>query len=177
MVDDSDNSARFDFNKICQLPEFTCDKSQRNIETKIKEESDPFIETVFLDHAFMGDITKSSDDICYYVLGPDKEFFEISPNGTLKPKIKLDRETRDVYNLIIKSTEHCDCLLKTEDYRCTFWQKIDMAEDQSLFSLRIKIDDLNDNVPMFKQFFYQVGITYDIDFGDTVIKSSVIIYY
>lgn len=122
-------------------------------------------------------MTKSSDDICYYVLGPDKDLFEMTLNGTLKPKIKLDRETRDVYNLIIKSTEHCDCLLKTEDYRCKFWHKIDLSEDQSVFTLRIKIEDLNDNVPMFEKSLYQVGLTHDIDFGDTILESFVIIHF
>lgn len=173
MVDDSNNSARYDYNKICKLSEFTCDKSQRNIETKIKEETDPNDVAIMMNHAFIADVTKSSSDVCYFILGPDQDFFEMSINGTLKPRIKLDRETRDEYNLIIKSTEHCDCLHKTDYYKCKFWQKIDISEDQSVFSLKIKVDDLNDNRPVFEKKFYQIGITYDYDFGDIILKSNV----
>ncbi|RNA00245.1 cadherin-23 [Brachionus plicatilis] len=172
LTDDSDNTARFNFKKICQLPEFYCDKSQRNIETKIKEDNDPNEASIILNHAFIADVTNSFSGVCYFVLGPDKDLFEIGLNGTLKPKIKLDRETRDVYNLIIKSTEHCDCLLKAEDYRCNFWRRIDILDDPSLLSLKIQVDDLNDNSPIFEKKFYQVGITYDIDFGDIILESS-----
>ncbi|CAF0900840.1 unnamed protein product [Brachionus calyciflorus] len=177
LVDDENNSAKFEKNEICLLENFTCDKVYQTVVVKIKEEQDPENVQVNLGLAKMGDINKSNKDVCYYLLGKDKDLFEISLKmGILKPRDKLDRETKDKYELILKSSEYCNCIDDASKDGCKFLtitHENFNPNDPSLIRLKIDVDDINDNKPKFDRKFYQIGITSDIDFGDIILESSV----
>lgn len=185
IVDDTNNTAKFNRMEICLSGAFQCEKNYQTLVVKLKEEQEPELNSVYLNLAKISDITKSDQDICYFLLGKDKNNFKLNKtSGHLVPKQKLDRESRDKYEVIIKSTEYCFC---PEDFNttqsqvnnpnCAFMNSSNGEFDSidiSLLRVKILVEDLNDNIPKFNKNFYQIGITSDIGFGETILESFAI---
>ena len=116
--------------------------------------------------------------------GQDKDFFILNKiTAVLKQKHKLDREIRDNYQVIVKATEHCYCLDERknkksplESTECSFLNSsYDDPNDMSQLKVNIYLDDINDNTPKFSKKFYQIGITSEVEFGEMIFESYVIL--
>ncbi len=100
---------------------------------------------------------------------------------------KFDREIKDHYQLTIVASEYCDCDLidsnKTNSIECNFLNKkyeniIDYEKNinsSDIYEMRVNIyvRDVDDNQPRFLKNIYQIGITSDIDFDETILNSYV----
>ena len=123
----------------------------------------------------MNDLAKSDDEICYYLQGPDKEYFQLnSTHRFLKPIQRMDREVKSKFELTLIASEYCDCL-DTQLEHCSFLSKSDDYNDVSQLKLSIYLEDINDNPPRFIKKLYQIGITSDVEFDETILESYVIL--
>jgi hypothetical protein len=187
VVDDTNNAAQFDRMQICLTGNFKCEKDFESIIVNLKEEQTDESNSVQLNLAKMNDLTKSDGDICYYLSSKDKKYFRLNrTSGVLTTRFKLDREIRDKYELIIKSSEYCSCLdenskkdgqiLALEEPQCkhsNLYNDTYDPNDISQLKVFVYLDDMNDNKPAFLRDFYQVGITSDVDYGDVILESFV----
>ncbi|OTF73474.1 hypothetical protein BLA29_011442, partial [Euroglyphus maynei] len=64
---------------------------------------------------------------------------------------KLDRETTSQYNLLISATDA-------------------ISETSSTVNVYIKVEDINDNQPMFTKFYYNVSIPENLMVGSSVLR-------
>lgn len=101
------------------------------------------------------------------------------------PKDRLDREKREKYEIVIKSSEYCECVdeniyLKQNQSKnpCYFVSNETLDfNDISLLKVKVIIQDINDNKPKFLKSYYQIGVTSDIEYGDIILDSYVIYIY
>ena len=111
--------------------------------------------------------------------GKDKDYFKINKTtAILTPKYKMDREYRDKYDVIVRASEYCSCLSMTEEIepQCSLMNlHNDTFEFNDISQLRVRIylEDINDNSPKFSKNFYQIGITSDTEYGETILESYV----
>jgi hypothetical protein len=179
VVDDTNNAAQFDRMQICLSSGYACEKDFETVIVRLKEENISEVNIVPLNLAKMNDLTKNDEDICYYLSGKDKYLFKLNQtSGVLSPKEKLDREKREKYELIIKSSEYCSCLNvnsnKKIEPQCrlsNIFNDTYDPNDISQLKVNVYLEDINDNTPKFLKEFYQIGITSDIDFGETILES------
>ena len=179
LVDESDNAAQFNRLQICLSDSNRCDKDLRTLFLKMREEEPVELSTVALRLAKMSDPTKTDEDICYYLDGVDKDYFELGKStAILKPKQKLDREEKSKYELILAATEHCHCIDSFKNSECVFFNKSQSNEDDiSRLRIKLLLEDINDNSPKFAKKIYQIGITSDIEVGETILESFVIFLF
>lgn len=157
--------------QICLSGTHPCDSNFQSLIIRLTEEKINNLSSKSFRLARINDITKNDDDICYYLSGRDSEYFDLDKStAILRQKYKLDRESRDKYELIIKATENCNCL-NSDSNECSFINKTYDANDQSQLMVTVYLDDTNDNVPKFAKKFYQIGITSEIEFGETIFES------
>jgi len=145
--------------------------------------------------AKMNDLSKSDADICYYLSGTDRDYFTLDKRSALlSPKKRLDREKQDEYELIVKASEYCSCktwdelneefrtpqdvrkYLQKQPKQCKLMSLDDETfnlNDISQLKVKVFLQDVNDNSPKFAKSFYQVGITVDVDYGETILDSFV----
>ena len=179
VVDDSNNAAQFDRMKICLSSSYTCEKDFETVIVKLKEENISDANSISLNLARMNDLTKNDEDICYYLSGKDKNLFKLNQtSGILTPKVKLDREKREKYELIIKSSEYCYCLnsngnkkIEPQCKQSNIFNDTYDSNDISQLKVNVYLEDINDNKPKFSKEIYQIGITTDIDYGETILES------
>ena len=98
-------------------------------------------------------------DVCYFLVGgPSKHLFAVTPDShEVLALVQLDREEMETHRLIVKATE--ECLHTPEDV-----EEFDPSDD-SLLSIVVYVNDINDNPPVFSQQVFTGGISTDIDFG------------
>lgn len=194
LVDDSNNAAQFNRMQIClSTHTFQCEKDYQSVIIKMLEED--VNSAVSLRLAKMNDLSKSDEDICYYLSGTDRDYFKLDKrSAVLMPKKRLDREKRDEYELIVKASEYCSCktwdelseefktpkqmrkYLQNQPRQCKLMNLDDdtfNVNDISQLKVKVFLQDINDNSPKFAKSFYQVGITYDVDYGETILESFV----
>ncbi len=177
VVDNSNNSVQFNRMQICVSGQYQCDSNFQTIILRLTEEKINNLEMKSFRLAKINDITKTDDDICYYLSGQDKDYFELNKlTGILEQKLILNREIREKYEIIIKSTEHCYCLLEgkfsNNSNECSFLDNNNYdVNDLSQLLITIYLDDINDNSPIFSKKFYQIGITSDVEFDETIFES------
>ncbi len=194
LVDDSNNAAQFNRMQIClSTHAFQCEKDYQSVIIKMQEEDAKT--SVSLRLAKMNDLTKSDEDICYYLSGTDRDYFKLDKrSAVLMPKKRLDREKRDEYELIVKASEYCSCktwdeaseqfktprdvrkYLQNQPSQCKLMNLDDDTfnlNDISQLKVKVYIQDVNDNSPKFAKSFYQVAITADVDYGETILESFV----
>lgn len=103
-------------------------------------------------------------DVCYFVMSGDgpKGLFAIHPtNHELMTTKELDRERRSVYNIVIKATEECLNPLDEQDaYNDT--------TDSSMLKIKIYVNDIDDNPPLFTHEVFTGGIATDNDYGSVI---------
>ena len=98
-------------------------------------------------------------DVCYFLVGgPSKDLFAVTPEShEVLALVQLDREEQGTHRLIVKATE--ECLHTPEDV-----EEFDPSDD-SLLSIVVYVNDINDNPPVFSHKVFTGGISTDIDFG------------
>ncbi|XP_041426789.1 protocadherin-15 isoform X2 [Xenopus laevis] len=96
-------------------------------------------------NAFVGQVRATDPDAgvngqVRYSLANLNNIFRITANGSIYTSVKLDRETKDYYELIVEAT--------------------DGAADprRSTITLAIKVIDIDDNSPQFTNFTYSVSV-------------------
>ncbi|XP_071105346.1 cadherin-23-like [Haliotis cracherodii] len=106
---------------------------------------------------------------CYYMHSGDQPhatYFSLNKTtGTLCLNHKLDREEKDLINLIIKVSKDCSL---NESPQNPFHPPFNQS-DTSLLHVEVHVEDINDNPPVFKdggELF--TGILYDANKGDLV---------
>lgn len=77
----------------------------------------------------------------------------------------LDRETKDVYEIIVKASEDCSTIPKNQT---TFDET-----DDTLLKVVITVNDINDNAPKFINKTFTGGVTTDADFGTEFMQVKV----
>lgn len=77
----------------------------------------------------------------------------------------MDRETKEVYEIIIKATEDCNTIPKNQT---TFNEK-----DDTLLKVTITVNDINDNAPKFISETFTGGVTTDADFATEFMQVKV----
>ena len=174
LVDGSNNAAQFNRMQICLSGNYQCEKDYESIIVKIKEEQSLRDVRFELGLAKMNDPSKRDEDICYYLSGIDKEYFTIEKQrGVLVPKIKLNREVREKYEVIVKASEYCSCKSDLECKNPLLNNDTFDFNDISQIKVKIILEDINDNTPKFQKSFYQIAISSDINYGEIVLDSFV----
>lgn len=187
LVDDSNNAAYFNRKQVClrseTAGEIECEKDYQSVVVKFREETNSLNNTVALNLAQMSDPTRNASDICYYLMGVDRQYFKMGKkSGVLMPRAKLDREKRDKYEVIVKASEHCLCAADQESSQsetvsspCSSLMRVNSFDPNDISQLRVKVlvQDVNDNVPRFAKSFYQIGVTPDVEFGEVILDSFV----
>jgi cadherin 23 len=166
--------------QICLSGQFKCEKGYQALIFKLKEENHENV-GVSLKLAKIADSSKNDEDVCYYLTGIDHDYFVLNKTSAiLKARKRLDREQKESYELIIKASEHCYCDQRIETLNqemkknCEklFNKKFDL-NDATQIKLKLLLEDINDNYPKFSKKLYQIGITPDIEFGETILESAV----
>ena len=93
--------------------------------------------------------------------------------GNIYTKKRLDREERDRYSLQIKTTNDPDIVC--EGKTCDITPSDDPDNDDSVVVVQIFVEDKNDNLPVFEQREYFVGIPFDAKVGDLILDAQVTI--
>ena len=91
--------------------------------------------------------------------------------GNIYTKKRLDREERDRYSLQIKTTNDPDIVC--EGKTCDITPSDDPDNDSSVVVVQIFVEDKNDNLPVFEQREYFVGIPFDAKVGDLILDAQV----
>ncbi|KPM03017.1 fat-like protein cadherin-related tumor suppressor-like protein [Sarcoptes scabiei] len=81
----------------------------------------------------------------------NNQFYLDFNTGTISLVEKLDRETISEYNLVVSATDA-------------------LSEAQSYANVLIKVDDVNDNRPMFNRFFYEVEVLENLKVGSKILR-------
>ena len=174
LVDDTNNAAQFNRMQICLSGKFQCEKDYEAIIVKIKEEQSLDDVGFQLGLAKMNDPSKKQEDICYYLSGIDKKYFTLDKqSGILVPKINFNRENREKYEVIVKASEYCSCRNELECENLHLNNETFDIGDISQIKVKIILEDINDNAPKFQKNFYQIAISSDINYGETVLDSYV----
>ena len=177
MVDEFNNAVQFDKMEICLSGSYQCDKYFQSLIYTLKEEQNSrVLNQIQIPSAKMNDITKKDDEICYYLSGKDSILFTFDKaSRTIYPNQILDREQASDYELFVTASEYCDCeeALRYSE-QCLFLNKTFDSNDLNQIKLNIQLEDVNDNKPMFSKSFYQVGITADIEFDESILEAYVI---
>ncbi len=177
VTDELNNAAIFHKKQICLSNFVQCDLDYQTILVKkLEEQNNNHIGS--FNYAKMIDPRKKDREICYYLLGSDKEFFSLNKtNAVLSSKIKFDREKRNLYEIILQASEHCEC--DTTRKECDF-ARMDLYDYSNILSrikIRVLIGDINDNRPFFSQNSYVVGLTPDVTYGDLILEGEVVIFF
>lgn len=193
LVDENNNAAYFNRKQVClrsePVGEIECEKDYESVVVKFREEANPLNNTVALNLAQMSDPTRTASDVCYYLMGVDRQYFKMGKkSGVLMPRAKLDREKRDKYEVIVKASEHCSCAVADQESTsqsettsiasspCGSLTRVVNsfdANDMSQMRVKVLVQDVNDNVPRFAKSFYQIGVTPDVEFGEVILDSFV----
>ncbi|XP_047739370.1 fat-like cadherin-related tumor suppressor homolog, partial [Hyalella azteca] len=89
--------------------------------------------------------------LVYSILGDDhRSVFSIDQDGTLRTVVELDREVQSSYLVVVSATDGGG---KTDFTR-----------------VRVLVDDVNDNAPLFALPQYQANVRVDTAVGDTILK-------
>ncbi|OXU32081.1 hypothetical protein TSAR_007838 [Trichomalopsis sarcophagae] len=140
-------------------PQFLIDVHNVNF----TEERPAGFEKVILPETIDRDEVDDLDDpptkVCYFIVGGnDEKSFDLDTSThELTTAVSLDRETKEVYEIIIKATEDCNTIPKNQT---TFNEK-----DDTLLKVVITVNDINDNAPKFISETFTGGVTTDADFG------------
>ena len=177
LVDESNNAAQFNRMQICLSGRFQCEKDYASVLVRIKEEQAAKDVAFSLGLAKMNDATRRDADICYYLSGVDKKYFSIDKkSGIIQPRLRLDRELKDKYEVIVRASEYCSCAEnKPAETQCKLLNlNNDTFELGDITQLRVKIflDDINDHRPTFGKRVYQIGISDETNYGETILESE-----
>lgn len=109
-----------------------------------------------------------NSSICYYVVGgtkPWRSHFSLAKETGILTVIKaLDREKVNSIELVVKADQ--DCLTNP-------WQNVDKKfniTDRTELLVHVKIQDINDNPPVFTKYFFVVGVSKDSQFETEVLN-------
>ncbi|KAM4636927.1 protocadherin-15 [Discoglossus pictus] len=96
-------------------------------------------------NAFVGQVRATDPDAgvngqVYYSLANLNNIFRITSNGSIYTSVKLDREIRDSYELIVEATDGA------------------VDPRRSTITLAIKVIDIDDNSPVFSNTTYSVAV-------------------
>ncbi|XP_053548881.1 protocadherin-15 [Bombina bombina] len=96
-------------------------------------------------NAFVGQVRATDPDAgingqVYYSLANLNNIFRITSNGSIYTSVKLDRETRDIYELTVDATDGA------------------VDPRRSSITLSIKVTDIDDNSPVFLNASYAVSV-------------------
>nr|KAG5714955.1 hypothetical protein BaRGS_000443 [Batillaria attramentaria] len=113
--------------------------------------------------------------ICYYLFGAELTgVFRLYTSGQLclEPDRVLDREQTDTTNIVIKASENCYeditplAMIPSGSSAPSAYD----PDDTSLLWVQIKVNDKNDNPPVFNRGDLAIGITRDIQLGQIIIN-------
>lgn len=110
--------------------------------------------------------------VYYYIVGGNEErWFSIDKTyGNIYTKRRLDRETRDSFEVIIKATNNAD--LVCEGDTCDIDMETQDLQDSSIMKVQIFVEDKNDNFPQFRSDEFFVGIPFNAKVGDLILNAE-----
>lgn len=91
----------------------------------------------------------------YYSLGNFNHLFRITPNGSIYTTVKLNREVRDYYELLVVATDGA------------------VHPRHSTLTVAIKVLDIDDNSPVFTNSTYTVVVEENLPAGTTFLRVEV----
>lgn len=91
----------------------------------------------------------------YYSLGNFNHLFRITSNGSIYTTVKLNREVRDYYELLVVATDGA------------------VHPRHSTLTLAIKVLDIDDNSPVFTNSTYTVVVEENLPAGTTFLQVEV----
>ncbi|XP_037660839.1 protocadherin-15 isoform X5 [Choloepus didactylus] len=108
-------------------------------------------------NAFVGQVKATDPDAgingqVYYSLGNFNNLFRITSNGSIYTAVKLNREVRDYYELIVVATDGA------------------VHPRHSTLTLAIKVLDIDDNSPVFTNSTYTVIVEENLPAGTTFLQ-------
>ena len=87
-------------------------------------------------------------------------------NGILSAREKLDRESKDSYELIIHASEYCE--MDETIFKTTY-----DTNDLSTLKVKIIVTDVNDNAPFFDRKVYKIALSPEVIYRDTILEGYV----
>lgn len=110
---------------------------------------------------------ESKGEVCYFIVaGNENGAFTLDPlSHELRAKKELDREETDQYVMTVKASEDC---LNVPGNFTTFDE-----EDNSVLTVTVKINDINDQSPKFVKKIFTGGVTTNSDFGTEFMRVKV----
>ncbi|XP_058798620.1 cadherin-23 isoform X2 [Phymastichus coffea] len=140
-------------------PQFQVDVHHVNFteERAAGSESQLLPETIDRDE--VDDLDDPPTHVCFFIVsGNEQRTFDLDSNThQLTTAKSLDRETQEVYEIVIKATEDCNTVPLANQ---TFIEK-----DDTLLKVIVTVIDINDNAPKFINKVFTGGVTTDADFG------------
>ncbi|KAK6628109.1 hypothetical protein RUM44_010591 [Polyplax serrata] len=111
---------------------------------------------------------ESKGEVCYFIVaGNENGAFTLDPlSHELRAKKELDREETDQYVMTVKASEDC---LNVPGNFTTFDE-----EDNSVLTVTVKINDINDQSPKFVKKIFTGGVTTNSDFGTEFMRVKAI---
>ncbi|XP_059973911.1 protocadherin-15 isoform X9 [Mesoplodon densirostris] len=108
-------------------------------------------------NAFVGQVRATDPDAgingqVYYSLGNFNNLFRITSNGSIYTAVKLNREVRDYYELVVVATDGA------------------VHPRHSTLTLAIKVLDIDDNSPVFTNSTYTVVVEENLPAGTTFLQ-------
>ncbi|XP_004369939.1 protocadherin-15 isoform X3 [Trichechus manatus latirostris] len=108
-------------------------------------------------NAFVGQVRATDPDAgingqVYYSLGNFNNLFRITSNGSIYTAVKLNREVRDYYELVVVATDGA------------------VHPRHSTLTLAIKVLDIDDNSPVFTNSTYTVIVEENLPAGTTFLR-------
>ncbi|XP_003783712.1 protocadherin-15 isoform X9 [Otolemur garnettii] len=108
-------------------------------------------------NAFVGQVRATDPDAgingqVYYSLGNFNNLFRITSNGSIYTAVKLNREVRDYYELVVVATDGA------------------VHPRHSTLTLAIKVLDIDDNSPVFTNSTYTVVVEENLPAGTTFLR-------
>ncbi|KAJ8674820.1 hypothetical protein QAD02_010606 [Eretmocerus hayati] len=111
-----------------------------------------------VDRDEVDDLDDPPTKVCYFIIdGNDDHSFDLDISSReLTTAVTLDRETKEVYEIIVKATEDCNIVPMKEPFNET---------DDTMLKVVVTVTDVNDNAPKFISDTFTGGVTTDADFG------------
>lgn len=132
------------------------------------------------------DLFKKLCYICYTSTGGDhlSGLKLDKQNRELSLTKKVDRETTNALNIVIKATENCNLNI---DFFSSVYNSSNVSKssfpanapsaynssDESLLWVRVDVVDINDNPPQFSSHDLSAGAVFDVEIGTEVLNLAV----
>uniref|UniRef100_T1IXK9 Cadherin domain-containing protein n=1 Tax=Strigamia maritima TaxID=126957 RepID=T1IXK9_STRMM len=140
-------------------PRFT----QKQYQVHFTENSEPGAEK----HVLLGTVDEEAYDedekqsaVCYYIIsGNEKNLFDLDKFTHVFRNVEpLDREQDEEHRLVVSASE--DCVQSPKK----------ASSEISTMNLLVKVDDVNDNPPVFQRRVFTGGVTTEAQFGTVVLQ-------